>query len=170
MHAAMRGALRQHRVCQFCIEIALAVDPEGKCCKPLCPRHKGLTRIWEKISMEQDGRFDACSCLDIARGGVECDSMKSINMAMLHILDRDDVSAVRVKNRFLNPTGGGWRDVFINFYFNDDTGRYVCELQLMHTHLLSVREDMGAHHDYGQFRAAVDILKWHAKSGPTIEA
>ena len=60
--------------------------------------------------------------------------------------------------------------MFINFYFKDDTGRYICEIQLMHTHLLSVREDMGAHHDYGSFRAAVDILDWHSNVGPTMSA
>jgi len=69
----------------------------------------------------------------------------------------------------MTGAGGGWRDVFINFYFNDDMFQYVCEIQLMHTHLLDVREDMGAHHDYGSFRAAVDILNWHADSGPSMK-
>ena len=59
--------------------------------------------------MEQDGRFDAAGCMDISRGGVECDSMKTIAAAIGYFLSLKDLSAVRVKNRFLKPTGGGWR-------------------------------------------------------------
>lgn len=70
MHAAMNGALRQHRVSQFCVEIALAVDAKGNTCKALCPRHKGINRIWEKISMEKDRvRCSQAACVIQAAAG-----------------------------------------------------------------------------------------------------
>ena len=33
----------------------------------------------------------------------------------------------------------------------------------MHKHLVNVREDMGAHHDYNAFRFAADIISWHVQ-------
>merc|ERR1712216_682151 len=124
----------------------MVAGKEGHHCKALCPSHKSINRIWEKICMEPDDRLNAAGCTDIARGGVECDSMKTIAAAAGCFLSREDLAAVRVKNRFLTPTGGGWRDIFINFYFHDDVERNVCEIQLMHTHLLNVREEMNAHY------------------------
>lgn len=41
------------------------------------------------------------------------------------------ITIVRHKDRFLHPTIGGWRDCILNFYFNDDPNRHVCELQLV---------------------------------------
>lgn len=73
--------------------------------------------------------------------------MEVIANALEYFDSRTDVTTVRVKNRFEKPTSGGWRDILINFVFNDDTEMHVCEIQIMHRHLLSVREDMGAHHD-----------------------
>merc|ERR1712003_292223 len=96
-------------------------------------------------------------------------SMKCIHKALLFFLVSDDIIVVRVKNRFEKPAGGGWRDVLINFFFADDRERHICEIQVMHSHLLSVREDMGAHHEYGAFRAAVDIGIWYDSTGPTKE-
>ena len=37
---------------------------------------------------------------------------------------------VRKKDRFLSPSLGGWRDCMLNFYFQDDPHRHICELQV----------------------------------------
>jgi hypothetical protein len=45
------------------------------------------------------------------------------------------------KGRFGQPTSGGWADIMINFYFEDDEEgwAHVCEIQLVHAHLCSLR-------------------------------
>ena len=57
---------------------------------------------------------------------------------------------------------------------DEDPGLVLTNIQMVATvlcrNLKNVREEMGAHHDYGMFRSAVDILNWHAFSGPTFEA
>merc|ERR1712046_146928 len=53
----------------------------------------------------------------------------------------------------------------MNFFFADDRERHICEIQVMHTHLLSVREDMGAHHEYNTFRSALDVIHWYQATG-----
>ena len=47
----------------------------------------------------------------------------------------------------------------INFYFTSDEREHICELQLVHRQLYSVRKNMGAHATYGVFRAALELLK-----------
>lgn len=117
--------------------------------------------------MDREWHLDASNCVDLARGGLDCSSMRCINKALEFFLEADEITVVRVKNRFYKPAPGGWRDVLINFFFADDRERHICEIQVMHTHLLSVREDMGAHHEYSAFRSAVDIVAWYEATGPT---
>ena len=37
----------------------------------------------------------------------------------------DKIRLVRIKNRFIKPTSGGWADLLINFHFADDEERYA---------------------------------------------
>ena len=60
---------------------------------------------------------------------------------------------VRSKNRFEEPSGGGWMDCLINVEVDLPGGedeprdeRYVCEVQIVHRQLLVVRTELGAHH------------------------
>merc|ERR1712232_995699 len=52
------------------------------------------------------------------------------------------------------------RDALVNFVFTDDPAQHVCELQIMHEKLMTIRADMGAHHDYAQFRGAAELLEF----------
>jgi hypothetical protein len=56
---------------------------------------------------------------------------------------------VRIKDRFRFPTDGGWADTLINFYFADDPSLHVCEIQLVHQQMMTVRKEQGAHTAYG---------------------
>ena len=67
---------------------------------------------------------------------------------------------VRVKDRFKHPSGGGWRDVMINFYVVGDGAKHVCEVQLVHKSLLTARKGLPGHVIYGVVRNASEVLKF----------
>jgi hypothetical protein len=46
-----------------------------------------------------------------------------------------------------------------NFYFEDDETRHICELQLVHSQMYTVRKEMGAHKTHSTFRAALELLE-----------
>jgi hypothetical protein len=53
----------------------------------------------------------------------------------------------RLKNRFASPSEGGWMDCLVNVAMPDGV---VCEVQIVHRQLLTVRDELGAHHSYGE--------------------
>ena len=67
---------------------------------------------------------------------------------------------VRVKDRFKHPSGGGWRDVMINFYVVSDGAKHVCEVQLVHKSLLTARKGLPGHVIYGIVRNATEVLEF----------
>eukprot|EP00927_Polykrikos_kofoidii_P039339 TRINITY_DN33745_c0_g1_i1.p1 TRINITY_DN33745_c0_g1~~TRINITY_DN33745_c0_g1_i1.p1 ORF type:complete len:980 (+),score=208.29 TRINITY_DN33745_c0_g1_i1:118-3057(+) len=124
------------------------------------PQQKRLFRSNEKVCLG-DG---VNTLLDVARGGIECPSMKSVCGALQGLLDEEKTGHLklwRIKMRFATPSDGGWRDALINFTFTQDVNQHVCELQVMHKQMMTIRADMGAHKDYGQFRGALEILDFH---------
>ena len=92
------------------------------------------------------------------------------------------LEVVRVKNRFKNPTAGGWADALINFVLlrrrrrkTTATGGgggeqeeeeqqqpqevyHICELQLVHSEMLKARKEFGGHTAYAAFREAAELL------------
>jgi hypothetical protein len=84
----------------------------------------------------------------------------------------EEIDILRVKNRFDNPTSGGWADFMISFRFADDPNGHICEVQLIHDKLMTVRKQMGAHHEYAEFRSALELLEatGNAKVIEDIEA
>mmetsp|Transcript_73088 Transcript_73088/g.174150 ORF Transcript_73088/g.174150 Transcript_73088/m.174150 type:complete len:748 (+) Transcript_73088:139-2382(+) len=122
------------------------------------PTQKRLFRSYEKVCLG-DGPE---ALLDVARGGVECPSMEGVRKALQCLLDeakRKEITLLRMKMRFDKPSDGGWRDALVNFTFQSDSSQHVCELQVMHVKMMTIRSDMGAHHDYAQFRGAVELLE-----------
>jgi hypothetical protein len=71
----------------------------------------------------------------------------------------ENICITRAKDRFGHPTSGGWADFMVNFYFKDDEGQHICEVQLVHSQMYILRQKMGAHKTYGQFRGAKEILE-----------
>ena len=70
------------------------------------------------------------------------------------------ICLVRCKGRFGRPTSGGWADIMMNLHFEDDAEwAHVCEIQLVHAELYSVRKNMGAHGSYTEFRAALELCE-----------
>ena len=41
---------------------------------------------------------------------------------------KEKIDVLRVKNRFADPTSGGWADFMISFRFCSDPNQHVCEV------------------------------------------
>ncbi|KAK7234061.1 hypothetical protein SO694_00146059 [Aureococcus anophagefferens] len=146
---------------------------------------KGFWRIAEKMGMHPDGggydRAHVAELLDVVRGSLRFENMKHLQNALLllqccDVTDADTpdvvmdqrIEIVRVKNRFIEPTSGGWADAMINFRFVSSDKRWthgagdvghICELQLIHNDMLMVRKDWGAHESYSIFRTSIQLLE-----------
>lgn len=127
------------------------------------PSSKRIFRSHEKVCLGTG----PTGLLDVARGGIKCPTMSSVCKAMQALLDEakaGKLELLRIKMRFHEPSDGGWRDALVNFRFPDDESRHVCELQVMHNKMMTIRADMGAHKDYAQIRGAIEILELHGCS------
>ena len=104
-----------------------------------------------------DGRKSVC---DIVRGLFDCHDVAALSRVLraLAAANGHEIEILRVKNRFANPTSGGWRDFLVNFRLKNDPGGHVCEVQISHQRLMLVRSEMGGHGDYNIFRAALELL------------
>ena len=69
------------------------------------------------------------------------------------------IRLLRIKDRFITPTSGGWADLLVNFVFVGDENKHVIELQLQHKQLTLVRHEGEAHQAYGVFRSSFEILE-----------
>jgi hypothetical protein len=135
---------------------------------------KGLVRVVEKMALSSEGKDWKPELLcDIVRGALECKDFATMitTERLLRDLDpklfdtgqtgdiEEKICITRAKNRFGNPTSGGWADFMVNFYFEDDGNQHICELQLVHSQMFGMRKNMGAHKTYAQFRGAKEILE-----------
>jgi len=123
---------------------------------------KKLWRCMEKMVIkyaDAEGKIDesAKGLKDIARSAMQ-GTMKQLHLALEEIDRCEDVQVVRVKNRFDDPPTTGWADCQIMLFFRDDTTRHICEIQLVHPQLMTVRKNMGAHAEYAQLRSAMELL------------
>jgi len=127
---------------------------------------KSFVRMVEKVLFESDekkrGRYE---CLkDISRATIVCESTGVLLrvLAVFSCLDNTGLlSVVSGKNRFADPTSGGWADIMLNIVLPaPGTGAlHICEIQLVHHRMLVVRTHLGAHSDYADFRAALELTE-----------
>merc|ERR1719182_637904 len=75
-----------------------------------------------------------------------------------YILNSQEVTVCRTKDRFTKSSDSGWTDLMLNFYLNDDDDQHVCEVQLIHFKMLSQRTTQEGHGAYNVFRAAAELL------------
>lgn len=133
------------------------------------PAMKRLFRSHEKVCLGDPPE----SLLDLSRGGVVCQTMVGVAAGLQFMLDeaqRGTIVLLRLKMRFGVPSDGGWRDCLVNFTFADDPVAHVCELQIMHAKMMTIRSDMGAHKDYAVFRGAVELLEYHGVDWKTDDS
>jgi len=130
--------------------------------KPMHALHKG--------AMKADLNFE--KICDICRGFVEGHSMGSLLQVLKELgaeQEAGNIVIVRVKNRFASPSAAGWADCMVNLYFPNDPAAHVCELQLVHHDLMTVRQNLGAHQVYRKGRNATELLAF-AVEGSTLGA
>ena len=72
---------------------------------------KSMYRAMEKIAFRDDGRqWSADNVLDIVRGGLIFSDMQGLQAGLEAVKGYKGLTIRRVKDRFTNPTSGGWRD------------------------------------------------------------
>jgi len=88
------------------------------------------------------------------------DSMADMLSGCKYLLEScKDVTICKFKDRFANPTPGGWRDIVFNGYLSDKLDshrtRHRWEIQFHLKPLLNIRSNSGGHALYGIFRSLV---------------
>ena len=137
-----------------------------------------------KVKEEGEAALDARSVVDVLRGSLRCPDFTEITFVLELLLqldvemgepekakasgidlDKFQIFLIRIKDRFTEPTSGGWADCMINFRFahGDDT-RHVMEMQLQHDQMLVVRKEGKAHRQYDSFRSAFEMLEMVEKA------
>lgn len=137
---------------------------------------KNEARVLVKTGMQPgvDGMQFRCDyCCDIVRGGIVFENISDIKFALEMVIACDShldkgldkgtfahrIRITRIENRFHAPTSGGWGDVRINFYFEDDVTKHIVELKLMHDRMMTVQMKNGAQAARNQARTATELLK-----------
>mmetsp|Transcript_35615 Transcript_35615/g.107161 ORF Transcript_35615/g.107161 Transcript_35615/m.107161 type:complete len:428 (-) Transcript_35615:303-1586(-) len=140
---------------------------------------KSEVRTLEKAWLKPDGvdRGNCASVCDIVRGGVEYETMSKLLLAFELILaceagqpnakldgsllgeNVDNIVILRIKDRFNEPNASGYADTMINFYFADDVNRHVCEIQLIHSQLMTIRKEQKSHNFNNRTRSAIELLE-----------
>jgi hypothetical protein len=119
-------------------------------------------RAMEKITFaapEPETHLQANKLLDVVRGMIVCDSVASRLAVFQQILSSDTLQIVRLKNRPIQPTDGGWVGCLLNLVLKEDrVEKHVFGLQIVPKSMLEVRT-IEAHHDYAVFRCARELLE-----------
>jgi len=132
------------------------------------PKH--LFRMLEKQCLDSEfasGRAIPQGILDSARAMICYDSMSGLagGLAMLQSANSmGTIRLLRVKERFTDPTSGGWSDILVNLSFPLAEHKHAflpCEIQMVHAQMMLIRHDMGAHNEYAKFRITSEIVALH---------
>jgi hypothetical protein len=146
----MEGAGLQASLNDFCKTCAR----ETGVGEPIAATCKGLFRIMEKATL--DGSVPKIR--DISRSTIQYKNMSDMLKGLEYVDSSPKVKIIRIKDRWSSPSNGGWADIMINVVFPENEG-HVCEIQFTHKQMSTVRKEMGAHHSYGTFRAAEELLE-----------
>ena len=124
---------------------------------------KKMPRTIQKSMLRADaarrGKVD--DILDVVRGMVICGTMSELGAALAFFSEGEHGwNIVRVKNRFEADaqTSGGWADCLLNVVRADDPLQHVCEVQLVHRKMLTLRKELGGHEAYNSYRTADELL------------
>ena len=123
---------------------------------------KHLFRALEKTVVKHStdpnlGRAD--NVFDIVRCMVEYKTMDAMAKGVQALENCEDIIVLRVKDRFSEPTPGGWMDLMVSVMIKGDLSKHVCEVQFVHKKLLAVRKGMDGHDEYAVYRSAAELLE-----------
>ena len=125
-----------------------------------CAPVKKLQRVTEKSMLKAKTPGDASKTLDLVRGMVICSDIPVITKmvaALTDLCSNGKIERVRLKDRFNNPSAGGWRDYMDNFMICGDKNKHICELQIVHKVMITARKGLPGHVVYGKVRNAMEL-------------
>lgn len=150
------AVIAQEYLCSYTAELAQATD--GATSKSAV---KHLFRILEKQGFDQGRALGgpAPAPWDAARALVCYGGMSALVLG-LERLQNDHregrITVLRAKERFSSPTSAGWSDILVNLCLPQVD--FPCEIQMVHSKMMLIRHDMGAHGEYAKFRTAKEVL------------
>jgi hypothetical protein len=114
--------------------------------RPVIPEKlKGRARAQEKIDTEYGG--DASRLTDLARSSIEYKKLDDVYKGLESLKGQYEI--VKIKDRFQNPTAGGYRDILLTVRMSNG---HICEVQLHLEQVLEVKGGPG-HAIYEQLRS-----------------
>jgi ankyrin repeat protein len=121
---------------------------------------KSPYRMVEKALTKGPNReYPDCSqILDVFGCIIECHDYAAMAAVVDAFVDQHKsgaVSIARMKDRWKNPSEGGWRDLMLNIVVN---GKVVFEVQVVLHAMLVARSAMEAHTAYNQFRSFAEVF------------
>lgn len=99
-------------------------------------RLKTRQRAEEKLNADYGG--DASRVLDISRASIKFDTIDDLYQALAKIDAEPNIKIVRIKDRFLVPAFGGYRDLALNLKMPNG---FISELQLHLKQILAVKKE-----------------------------
>ena len=126
---------------------------------------KATKRIVEKAALRPgEGRGRTDRVCDVVRAMLVAKDMRTVGAIAeaLRALQAEGLIEVRrVKDRFAQPSGGGWRDLMVNLVVLGDEGavRHVCEVQVAHEMMLTARKGLPGHEVYAVQRNAAEFIE-----------
>ena len=126
---------------------------------------KATKRIVEKAALRPgEGRGRTERVCDVVRAMLVAKDMRTVGAIAeaLRALQAEGLIEVRrIKDRFAQPSGGGWRDLMVNLVVLGDEGavRHVCEVQVAHEMMLTARKGLPGHEVYAVQRNAAEFIE-----------
>jgi len=124
---------------------------------------KKTSRVVEKSALRPgEGRGRSKWVCDVVRAMLVATSMSAVGSIVRGLLALHEAGAlkvVRIKDRFAQPSAGGWRDLMVNLVIVGDPTRHVCEVQVVHEMMLTARKGLPGHAIYGIVRSAMELIE-----------
>ena len=127
---------------------------------------KATKRIVEKAALRPgEGRGRTERVCDVVRAMLVAKDMRTVGAiaeALCTLQAEGLVEVRRLKDRFAQPSGGGWRDLMVNLVVLGDDGgvvRHVCEVQVAHEMMLTARKGLPGHEVYAVQRNAAEFIE-----------
>ena len=126
---------------------------------------KATKRIVEKAALRPGaGRGNTEKVCDVTRAmlvGMNMRTIGAIARALVLLQRAGLIEVLRTKDRFTQPSPGGWRDLMVNFVVLCGNGevRHVCEVQVAHDMMLTARKGLPGHEVYAVQRNASEFIE-----------
>ena len=126
---------------------------------------KATKRVVEKAALRPgEGRGRTDRVCDVVRAMLVAKDMRTVGAiaeALRTLQAEGLIEVLRIKDRFAQPSGGGWRDLMVNLVVLGDEGavRHVCEVQVAHEMMLTARKGLPGHEVYAVQRNAAEFIE-----------